>query len=150
MAAVRLPVWGRRSTFSEADIQIEGLQWSRMYFGNACEAVTHWEPMNFACRPSAGTRSSPLWRNRFLQLATRRLDQADRRSGFRFNESSGVTELMAHGFLCLLARLDEPREFFECHPPQPPFGWHPRHSARNWATRSSFYWPGFLADFAAN
>lgn len=50
----------------------------------------------------------------------------------------------------LLARLDEPREFFECHPPQPPFGWHPRHSARSWATRSSFYWPGFLADFAAN
>jgi hypothetical protein len=34
-------VWGGRSTFSEADIQIKGLQWNRMYFGNAAEAACH-------------------------------------------------------------------------------------------------------------
>ena len=34
-----LSLWGRRSTFSEADIQIEGLQWNGMYFDNAAKAA---------------------------------------------------------------------------------------------------------------
>jgi hypothetical protein len=39
-AECQYPVWGGRSTFSEADIQIQGLQWNRMYFGNAAFAGT--------------------------------------------------------------------------------------------------------------
>lgn len=48
------PVWGRRSIFYEAYIQIESLQWSGMYFGNAAvaaiggHAVNLWFPSH--CR----------------------------------------------------------------------------------------------------
>lgn len=31
--------WGQRATFSEADTQMDSLQWSGMYFGNAAVAA---------------------------------------------------------------------------------------------------------------
>jgi hypothetical protein len=40
----RLSLWGRRSTFSKADIQIEGLQWSGMYFGVAVRGFVSSNP----------------------------------------------------------------------------------------------------------
>ena len=51
-----LPVWARHSTFSEADIQIEGLQWMRLYVSNAAVAVVHGPDSDFNNRPLADSR----------------------------------------------------------------------------------------------
>jgi hypothetical protein len=65
MDIVQHPVWGRRSTFSEADFQIEGLQWSRIYFGNAAEAVGH--VCRLSDRYGARSRRSPMTGNGQLE-----------------------------------------------------------------------------------